>query len=463
MGAGDASAVVEDADGGAGGVAGAVVLAFAEGGGEGAADDAQGGGEHQQGDEAAGGDGVAGDAAQSLHQPAGAEGADEAGEQGQQHRKEAHYQQAEGNQAQGGAEQQGEVYFQVAAAEGAGEGSAAAGDLPPQKGDDGEGEQVQIVAVDEGGAGGAGAGLPELDDALAGGGEGGQGEDDDGQGGAGGAHSEGGPGEGDGGAGRGGVKDEAAQGARQQGGEEGAGEEGGGGEEQSFHQGEDANLDSGGAPAFEHGDFAGAGADDHTGGDGEVVGEDAGDQEHHQKEGDARQEEGFGVVVQDAGEAGAGAAVGEAAGDVAADGAEGGLEVGNAGGGDALAVNLEEPGGAGVDAGVAAPHLLAQGVGGYEKRDEGPVVIVVGKEFLAAVPVFGIGVGGCYDADDLDLGFGLTAAAGGGYDAETLAEGDVEEVKSGLVDGYFYNDAVGVAGGVVVAGSVGQGRPASGD
>ena len=382
----------------------AVVQAAVQGGRERAADDSQGGCQHQERDEAPRGDGVAGDAAQTLHQPAGPHRPHDAGRYAQSQREQPHDQQAQGDQAQRRAQQQGEIDFQISAAQAAGEDGSPAGNLPPEKRDDRQRQQVQVIAVDERGARRPGSGLAKFNDSFVSGGKGRQREHDYGQRRPGGAHAECLPGQGDGSAHRFGVEYQPAQRFGQQRGKESAGDQRRAGQEQSLDQSQDANLDCGRAPALQHGDLGGAGSNDHSGGDGQVVGEDAGDQEHHQEKRDARQQQLLFVVLQDADQPGGRAAVGKIVGHIATHPAKLPLQLIHAFGGDTFPVDLHEPGRTGVDAGITAADLLAQCLFRGEQWNQCPIVVLVSQQLVPAVPVLVLQVDRLDDAHHHDAG-----------------------------------------------------------
>ena len=339
-------------------VSNAVVQAAVQGGRKRAANHPQRGRQHKQRDEAPRRDGVTGDSAQTLHQPAGPNRPHDARGYTQGQREQPHYQQAERNQTQRRAQQQGEIDFQITAAQAPGQDGSPAGDLPPEEGDDHQGQQVQVVTVDKRSARRSGPGLAELHDPFARGCKGRERKHDDGQSRAGCAHSECLPGQGDGSAYRFGVEHQPAQRSGQQRREQGAGDQRRTGQEEPLDQSEDANLDRGCAPALEHGYLASAGANHHPGGDSQVVSEDAGNQEHHEEQRDARQQQLLFVVLQDADQPGGRAAVGEIIGYIPPHQLEFALQIVHPFGGNSFPVNLHEPGGAGVDAGITASNLL---------------------------------------------------------------------------------------------------------
>ena len=88
---------------------------------------------------------------------------------------------------------------------------------------------------------------------------------------------------------------------------------------------------------------------------------------------------------------------------------------------------------------------------------------MVSEQFLPAIPVFGIGIDRFNDAYNPHGGRRLVVAAGGGDDLEGFPDWDVQEFQAGGVHGDFNDDVVGIAGGVIVAGVVGQSRPAAGN
>ena len=197
-------------------VAHPVALALRQGGGECAAHYPQRRGQHQQGDQAARRNGVAGNPPQPLHQPAGPQRPHYPRQQGHRQREQAHHQQPQRNQPQRRPQQQREIYLQLPAAQAARQYGAAPGNLPPQKSDDRQRQQVQVIAMDKRRPRRPRPGLPELYDALARRRQRGQRQHNDRQRRAGRAHPESRPGQRNRRPRRRGVKYQPAQSVRQQ-------------------------------------------------------------------------------------------------------------------------------------------------------------------------------------------------------------------------------------------------------
>ena len=124
------------------------------------------------------------------------------------------------------------------------------------------------------------------------------------------------------------------------------------------------------------------------------------------------------------------AAVGQVVGHVAANQTQRILKLVDLFGRQAGAVNLQEPGGTGVDSRITPANLLAQRVLGHKQRNQRPVVIVVRQQLIPTIPVFFIRVDRFNDADYDHPGAGLPVAAGGGNDVEPLAQAECSKTQT---------------------------------
>ena len=194
----------------------AVILAAGQRGRKRAAHYAQRRRQHQQGHQTARRDGIPGNASQALHQPARPYRPHCPRRQAHSHRENAHHQQPQRNQSQRRPQQQRKVHLQLSSPQAAGQRRASIGNLPPQKGDNRQRQQVQIIAMDERRARRPRPLLPKLYNALACRRQGGQRQHQHGQRRAGRPHPEGLPRQRHRRAGRRGVKHQPAQAPGQQ-------------------------------------------------------------------------------------------------------------------------------------------------------------------------------------------------------------------------------------------------------